>query len=160
MRAIRTEIVVAAPSDTVWNVLTDFARYPDWNPFLVRVETRLVPGAPVAMTVRLGGRAQPLDARMLKVTPGREFRWAGPRARWKGVVFRGEHFFAVEPLGPGRCRFLHGEDFGGLALPLIAGWMRRTLLPAFDAMNQAVGRRAESMAAGLAANRHTRDRTP
>ncbi len=153
MRAIRTETVVDAPAEAVWDVLTDFPRYPEWNPFLVRVETRLVPGAPVAMTVRLGRRDVPLDARMLAVLPGQEFRWAGPIARWKGVVFRGEHFFGVAPEGPGSCRFLHGEDFGGLSLALLDGWMRRTLLPAYEAMNQALARRAAGLAAGRGTGR-------
>lgn len=151
MRTIRTATSVDAPADTVWGVLTDFERYPEWNPFLVSVETRLVAGAPVAMRVRLGGRELALDARMLAVAPGREFRWAGPIARWKGVVFRGEHFFGVEPGGPASCRFLHGEDFGGVSLPLLGGWMQRTLVPAYHAMNQALARRA----AGLAADRRT-----
>jgi glutathione peroxidase len=159
MRAIRTELAIEAPAGTVWNVLTDFARYPEWNPFLVRVETELVPGAAVAMTVRLGRRVLPLRARMLAVEPGREFRWAGPLARWQGVVFRGEHFFGVEPLGPASCRFLHGEDFGGLSLPLIDRWMRRALLPPYEAMNHALARRAESLAAGLAADRRPGDRS-
>ena len=41
-------------------------------------------------------------------------------------------------------RFLHGEHFGGLSLPLIGGWMGRTLAPAYVAMNVALKRRAET----------------
>jgi hypothetical protein len=50
VREIRTEIEIAASATTVWAVLTDFPRYGEWNPFLERVATELVPGAPVAMT--------------------------------------------------------------------------------------------------------------
>lgn len=30
---------IDAPAALVWDVLVDFARYPEWNPFTVRVET-------------------------------------------------------------------------------------------------------------------------
>ncbi len=144
MREIRTEIEIAASATTVWAVLTDFPRYGEWNPFLERVATELVPGAPVAMTVRLAGHALAVDARMIAVTPGREFRWAGPRSRLQAVVFRGNHFFRLEPRGPDACRFLHGEDFAGVSLPLIGRWLRRSIEPAYLAMNEALKRRAEA----------------
>ena len=144
MREIHTEIEIAAGKDAVWSVLTDFAAYPDWNPFLRTVAAELRPGAPVAMTIVVGMRTFDGDARMLRVVPEREMRWAGPISRLKGIVFRGEHYFMLEELAPGRVRFLHGEHFGGLSLPLIGGWMGRTLAPAYVAMNVALKRRAET----------------
>ena len=32
------EAAIDAPLDTVWEVMTDTDRYPEWNPFVVRVE--------------------------------------------------------------------------------------------------------------------------
>src|SRR5229473_1318046 len=143
MKEIHTEIEIAAGKDAVWNVLTNFAAYPDWNPFLRTVATELRPGAPVAMSVAVGTRTLDVDATIRRVVPEREVRWAGPISRLKGIVFNGEHYFRIEELAPGRVRFLHGERFGGLSLPLIGGWMDRTLAPAYVAMNVALKRRAE-----------------
>ncbi len=40
---------IDAPQDFVWSVLTDFGRYPEWNPFTVRVEATLEVGARVVL---------------------------------------------------------------------------------------------------------------
>jgi hypothetical protein len=146
MKEIYTEIDVAAGKNDVWRVLTTFAAYSDWNPFLRAVSTALRPGAPVALSVALGSRTLDLDATMLRVVPERELRWAGPISPLKGVVFRGEHYFMIEEIAPGRARFVHGERFAGLAVPLLSRWIDRTLAPAYAAMNVALKRRAEAAA--------------
>jgi uncharacterized protein YndB with AHSA1/START domain len=35
-RQLESEVEVQASPERVWEVLTDFAAYPDWNPFIVR----------------------------------------------------------------------------------------------------------------------------
>ncbi|MBI3769650.1 MAG: SRPBCC domain-containing protein [Deltaproteobacteria bacterium] len=147
MKEIHTEIEIAAGKDEVWSVLTSFAAYPDWNPFLRTVAAALRPDAPVAMSVAVGARTLDLDAAIMRVAPGRELRWAGPISRLQGVVFRGEHYFVMEEIAPRRVRFVHGERFAGLAIPLLGGWLDRTLTPAYTAMNVALKRRVEAAAA-------------
>ncbi len=34
MKQLHTEIIVEAPAERVWELLTDFASYPQWNPFI------------------------------------------------------------------------------------------------------------------------------
>jgi len=35
---IATEILIQAPPTRVWQVLTDFGAYPQWNPFIVSLQ--------------------------------------------------------------------------------------------------------------------------
>jgi len=44
-RLIDTRIEIAAPAMRVWDVLTDFARFPQWNPFIVGIDRIPEPGA-------------------------------------------------------------------------------------------------------------------
>lgn len=38
MPTIHTSIDIAAPPEKVWAALTDYERYPEWNPFMRRIE--------------------------------------------------------------------------------------------------------------------------
>jgi uncharacterized protein YndB with AHSA1/START domain len=49
---LRTSIDIAAPPERVWEVLTQLAAYPEWNPFIVRAE------GTVAVGERLSPRMQ------------------------------------------------------------------------------------------------------
>lgn len=42
-------VEIQAPQLFVWQVLVDFARYPQWNPYTVRVDSRLEIGGPVVL---------------------------------------------------------------------------------------------------------------
>lgn len=143
MKEVHTEIAIAADKQRVWSVLANFAGYSDWNPFLRSVAATPQIGAPVALTVVIGRRTLHLDAAMLRYTPEREVRWAGPISRVRGIVFRGEHYFIIEE-APSGVRFVHGERFDGLVIPLMRGWIDRNLAPAYEAMNVALKRRAEA----------------
>lgn len=39
-KQLASTIDIDASPQRVWQVLTDFAAYPDWNPFIVRAEGR------------------------------------------------------------------------------------------------------------------------
>jgi uncharacterized protein YndB with AHSA1/START domain len=56
MREISTSIDIDAPPDRVWSILTDFAAFPQWNPFIVRADAILQPGARLAVTMQLPPR--------------------------------------------------------------------------------------------------------
>lgn len=42
-------VEINAPADVVWAVVVDFASYPEWNPFTVRVDATLELGARVVL---------------------------------------------------------------------------------------------------------------
>jgi hypothetical protein len=139
---ISTWVDIAAPSIVVWATLTDFASYPQWNPFLTRVEG--VPAAGERLRVRIappGGRAMTFRPRVLVADPGRELRWLG-RLLVPGL-FDGEHSLALASTGETSCRFVQSETFRGALVPLL----RRSLGPVgegFRQMNEALRQRAEA----------------
>ena len=81
MRARGSEIQINAPPRRVWQALTDFDAYPEWNPFI-----RSIQGDPEVGS-RLSARIEPPGARGMTLRPtvralepGRELRLARPPA--------------------------------------------------------------------------------
>lgn len=143
MKEIDTDIRIDAPPREVWRVLTDFARFPEWNPLITRASGELREGATLEIFVRVpDSTARTFRPRVLKVVPGRELVWLGTLA--VPGLFNGEHRFRVEPDGDSRSRFLHGERFTGLLIPLLdaAGVIRKTER-GYHMMNEALKRRVE-----------------
>ena len=143
MVALRTEIDIAAPAARVWDVLTDFAAYSDWNPFIRRIAGPLASRGRLLVRIQPpGGRAMSFRPTVLRVEPGRELVWRG-RTLLPGL-FDGEHRFALVPHGADRVRFIHAEQFSGVLVPLLRRSLETTTRQGFEAMNTALKRRAES----------------
>ena len=52
-RLIKTETLIKAPAERVWAEMTDFASFPDWNPFVREAQGRLEPGEQLKIRLRL-----------------------------------------------------------------------------------------------------------
>jgi len=140
LRRIETAIDIAAPTAAVWAVLVDFAAYPDWNPFIRRLQGEARVGARLEVTVQpSGGRAMTFKPTVLAAEPGRELRWLG-HVLIPGM-FDGEHGFRLEAAAGG-CRLHHSEEFRGILVPLF-GRMLESTARSFTALNEALKLRVE-----------------
>jgi hypothetical protein len=139
---LRTSVDIESTSERVWDVLTDLAAYPEWNPFIVAADGPVEVGRQLALTMQpIGARRVTVRPTVLEVTPGRRLRWLG-RFGVRGL-FDAEHDFAISDSESGGVRLRHEERFRGLLVPLAARSLTRHTLPAFDAMNRALKERAE-----------------
>lgn len=92
-----------------------------------------------------GGKPMSFKPRLLVFERGKELRWKG-RLLAPGV-FDGEHYFLLSEPSRGQVRFIHGEVFGGLLVPLVfRGDLRTGTERGFAAMNRALKARAEAQA--------------
>ncbi len=145
MKEIHTEIEIHAPAERLWRVLTDFAAYPEWNPFVRRGEGEVKVGARLHVFIQpSGGKAMSFRPRVLVADPDRELRWLG--RLWVPGLFDGEHSFLIEPLDEGRVRFIQRERFGGLLVPLLWKKLDGETRRGFEEMNRALKVRCEATA--------------
>ncbi len=142
---IRTELEIAVPIAEVWGILTDFARYQEWNPFITEISGEAVVGQPLRVHLSLPeGRDHRLEPRLLNFDENSELRWRG-HLLFPGL-FDGEHFFRLYELNPSRTRFVQGENFSGV-LVRFAGRTITRAARGFVYMNEALKRRAEAESA-------------
>jgi len=143
VKELRASIDIDAPPERVWAVLTDLGGFEDWNPFITHAAGGLSEGARLRITIEPpGGRPMSFRPTVREVQPNRKIRWMG-RFLVPGI-FDGEHTLAIEPLGQGRVRFSQVERFSG-ALTMFSGKLFDRTQRGFEAMNEAVKRRSESL---------------
>jgi hypothetical protein len=142
MREIRTEIEIDAPAERVWNILTDLASFPQWNPFILQATGQPKAGARLEVRIQPpGSKGMTFRPTVLRVEPNRELRWLG--RLWMPWLFDGEHIFLLEPLGPTHTRLVQRETFNGLLVPLLFRWVESSTRQGFEEMNRALKARAE-----------------
>ena len=146
MAVYRTTFPIEATSEVVWGVLVDFERYPEWNPSLPSIAGDLEVGSTVSMTLAMPGRPSPkVKAELTEVVPQQRLVWHGNvGADW---IFVGDRQFVIEPGDGDTVQVTHVEDVGGLLFPLFRTLMGSAIQRHHDALNTALTRRAEELAA-------------
>ena len=142
MKELHSEIEINASVERVWDILTDFASYPQWNPFIRNISGLPAPGE--RLEVRLeppGGRGMTFKPKVLNAEPNRELRWLGNLL--VPGLFDGEHSFTIQPLEEDRVRFVQREAFKGVLVPVFARSLDTNTKRGFEQMNRALKGRAE-----------------
>lgn len=142
MKELISEIEIQASAERVWQLLTEFDKFPQWNPFIRRASGKIENGAKLNVFMQPSGSGgMTFKPTIIKLAPGRELRWLGHL--FIPGLFDGEHIFIIEPLGPGRVRFIQREIFTGIFVPLLARKLDRDTKRGFLEMNAAMKMRAE-----------------
>jgi hypothetical protein len=142
MKENRNEIEIRSTPERVWEILTDFEKYPEWNPLLCRAEGKLAAGEKVNLTARSASNDMNLLCTVTMVEPNRQFSW-----KFHVILpflFRGEHIFKIEPINEHKVRFIDREIFHGLLVPLQAKKLEMDSKPAMIAMGEALKERVEN----------------
>jgi hypothetical protein len=58
-------------------------------------------------------------------------------------LFDGEHSFVIEPITPGKVRFIQKEKYTGILVPLLSHTLDKDIKRGFNEMNKALKQRAE-----------------
>ena len=133
---------IGAPAARVWDVLLDFAAWPEWNPFIERVEGRLEEGATIYLHVRLGRSKRARQPERLDVMrQGEALVWSTKMVHpWLFAATRRQ---TVEPLGGNRSRYHSVEVMTGPVAALTEFFYGDDLRRGFAAMAAGLRRRAE-----------------
>lgn len=101
--------------ESVWALITDGPRYPEWNPAVRSFSGRIADGDRIEL-VSIVNPNRKFKLNVGSVEPPRSMVW------WDGMplgLFKGVRTFTVRPTGEGVCEFHMEEVYSGLLEPLI-----------------------------------------
>lgn len=132
---IKSEIKIIASPESVWEQLTCFESYKDWNPFILSVKGDMKEGERIKVKIRPSG-SKPMNFTpvIIKKEFCKEIRWCG-NFIVKGI-FDGEHYFHFIDNADGTTTLIQGEIFSGFLVPFFKNMIQVKTLEDFKLMNQ------------------------
>jgi hypothetical protein len=132
---IKTQIIIDAPINKVWEALIDFYSYPNWNSFITSIEGEAIKGNRIEVTIQVPDyRTLKIKPTVIECTPNVELRWVGHM--WFTGLFDGEHKFKLEALNEGSTHLIHSEKFSGMLAPLVLKVLGNGIEKGFNQMNK------------------------
>ncbi len=134
MKQLITQIEINAAPEKIWTILTDFANYKNWNPFVKELTGNVKVGETIQVML------QPPGSNAMKFTPvvvsfekNQGFSWKGKL--FIGGLFDGEHIFELKPINEHKTLFVQRENFSGILIPFLGKMIDTTTRQGFEAMN-------------------------
>ena len=139
MRTISTSVQIDVPLADAWAFLSNFKRYPEWNPYLRRVCGELRSGATISVDLQPEkGPVRTFQREVMDVVDGSHFSWRSQiLSPW---VFQGYHTFRVSECGSAATLFENLEEFSGFLVPLMWPFVSQSIQGRFEAMNNEMKR--------------------
>jgi len=93
---IQTDIIIIATEKEVWEVLTDFKSYPDWNPFMKSISGDLKEGEILTVEILYDGDKKPskYKPKLQSIHDKQHLSWFG-KLPIPGL-FEGRHIFEIQ----------------------------------------------------------------
>lgn len=142
-RAVEHRIGVQAPAEIVWEVVSEFETWHQWNPLYRRAEGQMKIGTALTLEQHLAGEPPKVIAPIVQDwVPYEQLHWRSTRM---GGFVTAIRYLEIENMGPSNATFSNGELFMGLLLRFVSRDERRRLKAAFTEMGEAVRDRAEAI---------------
>ncbi len=142
-RVIEASSEIDAAPEAIWPVLTDLARYEEWNPFTYHIESTLEIGAPVRLSVQLSDDWQTVSVNYVThVDEPHTLAWRtqlGAR-----FIMHSHRFQTLEPLDDGRTRYTTRETFWGPLVPVVMMASREHVQRGFETVARTLKERVEN----------------
>lgn len=143
MKDLTSKIVINSTPQAVWDILTHFKNYPQWNPILRKIVGDLSIGNKLEIHLTtVGGKSRIYHPKITKIVPNQELRWTGKFLI--SQIFSGERIFLIEQVSHDKINFINKEIFSGIGIKLAPQKMEDDILKSFQKMNEALKKTVEN----------------
>jgi hypothetical protein len=139
---IESTIIIAASTSKVWQILTDFDQYHQWNPFTPKIELSKTIGS----VVRLHVRMQPNSNKTFLQKETLQYWKEGEQINWgieKAWYLQTVRIQKLTKLADGRTEYYTSDVFNGPLKGVVLWLYRAKIQRGFDAVAEALKVEAE-----------------
>jgi hypothetical protein len=135
MKVISTSIIINTKAEKVWDILSKYDNYPNWNPFIRSIEGEVKVGKTIKVLLT------PPDANPMIFKPKVIVYKENSELQWLGHLlipglFDGQHIFRFEEVGDNSVKFIQEEVFRGLLVGLFTKMLDNNTKRGFILMNE------------------------
>ena len=142
-RAVEHRIGIQAPAELVWELISDFSTWEQWNPVHPRAEGQLKIGTSLSVHQALPGEpVRVIQPVIQDWVPYEQLHWRSTRL---GGFVTAIRYIEIENMGPGSSTFSNGELFIGMLVRWVSREDRRKLKAAYTQMGEALRDHAEAL---------------
>lgn len=135
-KSAHSELIIDESSEKVWEVLTDFEKYPEWNPTMKLVKGEVKENNKVVYQFTQDEQNQyDITAKVVKIIPNELLNQNGGIP----LVLTYNHRYILEPQGNKTKVTIH-EDYGGIGVNF---WSPKKVEQAYKRLNSALKKRVE-----------------
>ena len=142
MKEIKAEIKILASAEKVWNIISDFQNYSQWNPIIKKITGEPKVGTKISVHLTtVGGKNRVYHPKVIKVEAPHEIRWYGKF--FSSGIFSGERVLTIYKISETEVNFTNKEIFSGLGVKFTPKKMEEDILASFESMNDSLKKKIE-----------------
>jgi hypothetical protein len=108
---VLTQITIKSSPAEVWSMLTDVEKYPEWHPYIKKIEGKLDRKSKIKVTYKKSDTEDGVfSAYMLDNEVNKKLSWGGSL----GFIFRAKHYYIIEAVGADSVKLIQGEYWRGI----------------------------------------------
>jgi hypothetical protein len=147
-KLIEHRIAIAAPAEVVWELISDFPSWRQWNPLYSWSEGSLDLGQLIHMKLTVpGSRPISFSAKVTELVDKQRVQY---QAQVLGGLLRGTRYITIERSGPEKCIVVNGEIMEGLLAPIVAWCAVERVRLGLQLMSEGLQKVSEARWQGLA----------
>jgi hypothetical protein len=130
---VQTQITINTTAEKAWKVLTDFEKYPEWHPYISKIEGNLKKKSKIKVTYKKNNHEEGVfSAYIVENEANKNLSWGGSL----GFIFRAKHYYMIEPVGNDSIRFTQGEYWKGIFGGMYGKKIYKDTTRKFELMNR------------------------
>lgn len=142
MKKMTVDVTLDAPAERIWELLTDFSVYPQWNTLFTKASVAKPEDGTFELQVQLPGMGPfMIKPTILALQPEQRLCWVSQFLHQK--VFCWSYSYELDRMRSGRIRVAQTSEFSGLLESIFHLSLETPLKSGMEQLNQALKRWGE-----------------